>query len=130
MPSQCRHFPRPVSLLGVEEARFDSVYIRQRHENGQVALRPEISMEIFEGAQEEFSYECKMTHPDGTVQTVEGSPEEINILNPQLWWPNGLGEQPLYQVEVFLKKGEDVLDIWSGRIGLRTMTVRRERSVG
>ena len=61
------------------------------------------------------------------MQTVEGSPEEINILNPQLWWPNGLGAKPLYQVDVFLKKGEDVLDIWSGRIGLRTMTVRREK---
>lgn len=118
---------RPVSLLGVEEARFDSVYLRQRHENGQVTLVPEVSMELLEGSQEELTYELKVTHPDGTVQTAEGSPEELQIQNPQLWWPNGLGEQPLYQVEVFLKKGDRVLDTWSGRIGLRTMTVRREK---
>ena len=27
---------------------------------------------------------------------------KVEIPEPILWWPNGYGEQPLYQVEVFL----------------------------
>lgn len=49
------------------------------------------------------------------------------IENPRLWWPNGYGEQPLYLVEAELLKDGKVLDSWSGRIGLRTMSVHREK---
>jgi beta-mannosidase len=40
--------------------------------------------------------------------------------NPQLWWPNEMGEQPLYDFEVVLKKGERVLDTKKFKSGLRT----------
>ena len=38
-------------------------------------------------------------------------PDEMEIENPQLWWPNGLGEQPLYQVQVDLKAGDKIVPI-------------------
>ena len=44
-----------------------------------------------------------------------------------LWWPNGYGSQPLYQTQVFLKKGEEILDRKEYRIGLRTITVSTEK---
>ena len=52
---------------------------------------------------------------------------EITIENPQLWWPNGLGDQPLYHVEVSLGSSQEVYDSWRRRIGLRTMTVVRKK---
>ena len=46
----------------------------------------------------------------------------IRIEAPKLWWPNGLGEQPLYTVKVELVAGDgEVLDTWERRIGLRKM---------
>ncbi|MGN0747322.1 MAG: glycoside hydrolase family 2 protein, partial [Aristaeellaceae bacterium] len=46
---------------------------------------------------------------------------------PQLWWPNGYGAQPLYTVLAELVCEGEVVDTWQRRIGLRTMTMRREK---
>ncbi len=50
---------------------------------------------------------------------------ELQVENPQLWWPNGYGEQPLYTVKASLVENEtgEVLDQELRRIGLRTVTV-------
>lgn len=54
----------------------------------------------------------------------------VTVPDPKLWWPNGYGEQALYQAEVILlSKGENPskpLDIWQQRIGLRTLTVNTD----
>lgn len=54
--------------------------------------------------------------------------DTITVHHPRLWWPNGFGEQPLYRAEVTLLDEEgNVLDKWSRRIGLRTLTVNTEK---
>ena len=54
--------------------------------------------------------------------------DTVTVHNPKRWWPNGYGEQPLYRAEVTLVDGDgQMLDIWSRRIGLRTMTMNREK---
>lgn len=56
----------------------------------------------------------------------------LTITDPQLWWPNGYGEQPLYQVKALLVpvtdsgKDTETLDTWQKRIGLRTVTVNTD----
>lgn len=49
------------------------------------------------------------------------------IDEPRLWWPAGYGEQPLYRVEVILYHGDRVLDTWTRRIGLRTLTISQQK---
>lgn len=54
--------------------------------------------------------------------------DTITVKQPRRWWPNGFGEQPLYRAEVALLDEEgNVLDRWSRRIGLRTLTVNTEK---
>lgn len=129
---------RPVLLLGFDEARIDSVYVTQKHEEGKVTLGFEIEIEDYPEIEnyleenENLSYHVTITDPAGTSFTTEDSPEEIIIENPQLWWPNGYGEQNLYRVDVALftkteDGGEKELDCWSRRIGLRTMTMHIEK---
>ena len=54
----------------------------------------------------------------------------LTVTNPQLWWPNGYGDQALYQAKVLLvPETEDAgepLDSWQKKIGLRTMTVNTD----
>ena len=53
---------------------------------------------------------------------------KIEIKDPKLWWPNGYGKQPLYEIEVILKDDSGaVLDTWKRRIGLRTSTVSTKK---
>ena len=47
----------------------------------------------------------------------------VSIDDPELWWPRGHGEQPLYRVEVVLSAKSGTIDTWSGRIGFRTVRI-------
>ncbi|SHF28879.1 beta-mannosidase [Chryseobacterium takakiae] len=49
------------------------------------------------------------------------------IFNPELWQPNGRGKQKLYDFEVSLKRGIDILDKKAERIGLRTIELVQEK---
>ena len=142
---------RDVALLGVRKSRFDSVYIRQIHEEGRVTLDFDIVLEQFgevsgtvgEGMpQEGFEagrIRITVTDPEGRIfQTGdrdgisgEGQDYSLVIENPMLWWPRGYGEQPLYHVRAELLDRDDPdgkpLDIWERRIGLRSMTVNTQK---
>lgn len=52
---------------------------------------------------------------------------ELAVPDPQLWWPNGLGAQPLYELRLELLSPEGrVLDRREARIGLRRVELVRE----
>ena len=136
---------RPVLLLGMEETRIDSVYITQKHEDGKVELYFDVEANDGAGTQEypigkcskmaagtdeigsNLVYRVKVTDPLGRTVTADHSPASALIEDPMLWWPNGYGEQYLYTVEVTLLKGKKILDTWERRIGLRTLTMHREK---
>ena len=112
---------RSISILGIQTARIRDVYVKQHHEGGKVTLEVDTHITEITGS---APVTVKVTAPDGTVFTAQGEKALIEIENPQLWWPNGLGEQPLYTVEVTLGNG---LDSWCRRVGLRTLTVTRKK---
>ena len=61
-------------------------------------------------------------------ESTEDGWDTITMQNPKRWWPNGYGNQPLYRAQVTLLDAQGtVLDVWSRRIGLRTMTVNTEQ---
>ncbi len=103
---------RPVSLLGVDAARFDNVVCTQNDEQGKVTLNFQADIELLgaerlhrlggNGAQKDadrleqegMELHITVTAPDGTAQKVETGRMQTVIENPQLWWPNGFGDQP------------------------------------
>ena len=116
---------RPVFLLGVDGARLSSVHIRQHHQHGRVKLS--VQPELDYVTAQDITYTVELTDPQGRVSRYEESPREILIEHPQLWWPHGYGEQPLYTLKVTAFSQGKELDSWQRRIGLRTMTICREK---
>lgn len=57
---------------------------------------------------------------------VEKYSVDFEILNPQLWWTNGLGEQHLYNITGEINVGGGV-DEATARIGIRTLELVREK---
>lgn len=111
---------RPIFLRTWDTARLENALMLQAHHDGvvDVTIRPEITGES--------AWSAEITAPDGEVIIIPettAAEQVIAIQNPQLWWPNGLGKQPLYRVTVRLATGDT--RVW--RIGLRTMTVSREK---
>ena len=116
---------RDIELIGADTAMLRDVSVLQDHEGGRVRLNVVSRTEkLSEG---ETGITVTVTAPDGQTFTAEGANCSLTIDNPQLWWPAGYGDQPLYDVEVTLSGPEGVLDTWKKRIGLRTMTIRREK---
>lgn len=119
---------RQVYLVSGDVARIDSVYITQKHD-GNVTLSFDVTEELFTDDQDTKTSIC-VTSPDGekfTIDDTEKEGYEICINKPQLWWPNGYGKQPLYDVSVCIyDKNGKLLDTWNKRIGLRTMTVNTD----
>lgn len=111
---------RPIFLRTLDTARLENALMLQAHHDGvvDVTIRPEIAGES--------AWSAEITAPDGEVIIIPettAAEQVVRIKNPQLWWPNGLGKQPLYRVTVRLATGDTRM--W--RIGLRTMTVSREK---
>lgn len=122
---------RDVSLLYVGEARFDNIYVTQQHDDDGVLLDFDVTIELFSET-EDSSAMVSVTAPDGTVYTTEKTEDDgdyrIRIQNPQLWWPRGYGEQPLYTARAELHAADGtLLDVWEKRIGLRTLTVNTDK---
>lgn len=111
---------RPIFLRTWDAARLENALMLQAHHDGvvDVTIRPEIAGES--------AWAAEITAPDGEVIIIPettATEQVITIEHPQLWWPNGLGKQPLYRVTVRLATG----DTRTWRIGLRTMTISREK---
>lgn len=136
---------KAVKLAGFCDARLDSVYVTQKHENEQVSVRLNIDVDrigeehILRFGRDDdrlagLSLTAVLTDPFGKSCAL--SPRELlegfQVENPQLWYPNGYGPQPLYTLEVRLfsdsvSPGQPVLlDQKKQRMGLRTMTICRE----
>ena len=60
--------------------------------------------------------------------TAAAQPADLSlpIPQPQLWWPNGYGAQPLYRIVVSLWRGEVEVDRRDYQVGLRTVELRQE----
>ncbi len=115
---------RDIELMAYDHARIRDVSIRQHHQNGQASLTIETHIEG--SCSKNLNVDIRITGPDGEEYSGRGNKCEIVIEDPKLWWPAGLGSQPLYRVDAVLSLDGRILDQWSGRIGLRTLTVSRD----
>ncbi len=122
---------RSVSLVAFDTARLAGVHIRQAHDAGRVTLRVRPEIERANAAALQVRVRVRFDDAVVASATVAWSrhaavPVEVAVDNPQLWWPNGLGAQPLYTVEVdLLDKQGAVLDTAARRVGLRTLRLDR-----
>jgi len=145
-----------VRVEGWSRARLADVALSQTVENGRATVRARIlAVSTPPGLESAGMLEAllRVEHPDGRIDVARarlaavataadakrerlaegdaaggdlGADLEIEIPDPQLWWPNGLGAQPLYRVDVELFDGERRLDGQSVRMGLRTIELRRD----
>ncbi|MCX7006093.1 MAG: hypothetical protein NTY53_02400 [Kiritimatiellaeota bacterium] len=114
-----------ISLVGYDTARLDGVLVLQDHKQpGQVGLEIQVTAEGDAPAAQ-----VQVVAPNGeilgpekaTLSKGKGS-VKITVGKPQLWWPAGMGAQPLYTVKTMLLTADGrPLDSSTKRIGLRTL---------
>ncbi len=121
---------KDIRLEGRSNARMADVHLRQQHNAGVVTVMATVALEQWDAVP--LKLLLRVTAPDGTTQqtqvAIAGHTQTLalQVKNPQLWWPNGYGEQPLYTVDVLLLAEGNVCDAAHYRLGLRTLELRRE----
>lgn len=114
---------KEVRLEFYDGAKLQYVYPVQKHENGSVYLT--INAELIHEDGAAHTLVCELTDPNGKTRTAASAGEKlfIEIDDPMIWWPNGLGDQPLYNLKTTLYINGKVQNTLNQRIGLRTVTV-------
>lgn len=108
-----------IMLLGINGSRIEDVHIAQDHTDG-------VKLTVCVSQSKNADVRITLTDPDGRSASLENG-TAYTVEQPQLWWPNGLGKQPLYTVKVELVENGEILETQEKRIGLRTMTVERKK---
>ncbi len=98
------------------DAKINDFYVTQKHSKNAVNLSVEVNNSLPSRVTNKFY----LITPDN--EKIEFK-NKIKIENPQIWWPNNLGEQPLYNVVVELYYKQELVDTMTRRIGLRTLTM-------
>lgn len=62
-------------------------------------------------------------------QTKDITMDPVRLDNPELWWPNGYGEQHLYDVEVAFATDGKISDVKKVRSGVREMSYTLENGI-
>jgi len=122
---------RSVSVLAFAKVRVKDVLTRQDFSAaGIVGLEvavtterydPELHLEILV----RVCYKGNILHEARDILDKDETVLRLAIKNPQLWWPAGLGEQPLYEVTVDILAGRACHEHISRRIGLRHFSVEQ-----
>ena len=114
-------FAGKVELIPVNVARLDYITCTQEHSKRRCELTVTAEVTSPKGGMTDVEFRCggavkklRVKFPAGTSKISE----TFVISRPQLWWPAGMGEQPLYHVGVSVD-GQKL----SRKVGLRTVTV-------
>lgn len=122
---------KDIEIIAYNTARIDDCLLKQRH--GRKKVRLEIDTEIEKVSRKSTSLEVVVKYKNKTIasNTCAFSGKRcrlsVTIENPKLWWPNGMGKQPLYDVSIRLKDAPGYcIDELVKRIGLRKLELRQK----
>ncbi|MCR6656031.1 MAG: glycoside hydrolase family 2 protein [Opitutus sp.] len=112
---------RDIRLESWSGNRLESVRVTQDHSrDGVVVLN--LAAEL---ARPTKNVALRWTLSLDGEEVAAGEGNRIDVPNPQLWWPNGQGAQPLYTLRVEARAGDAEIGSWERRIGLRTIVLDR-----
>ncbi|MCA9744416.1 glycoside hydrolase family 2 protein, partial [candidate division KSB1 bacterium] len=118
---------QPIRLRAYPGLRIKDFRVAQKHDDGDVWL--DFSAEVERWSPAEYEITVSVTCPDGDSHFIKLDGEgqaRFEVPAPQLWWPRGLGEQPLYRIEVSARCDGQIADQRHFHVGLRTLELQRE----
>jgi len=97
---------------------------------GEARVSARVTAHVLVDAPEGARVRAELVDPAGLpaasgTSVVTGGEAAITLLvvDPELWWPVGMGAQPLYRIQVELEHEGAVLDVAAARLGLRSVAL-------
>lgn len=122
---------KPVNLVAWDNARIEDLQIKQNKlskENADLSAVVEVISATETDAVVEVENDKKIV-ASKQVKLIKGVNKvslDFAIANPKVWFPVGLGEQPLYTFKARLSVNKKTIDEQSKRTGLRTLELRQK----
>lgn len=117
-----------ICLEGSEVVQIEQVKIEQIHSANNVEIHAAVEVVQVSTEDRPIFALLKLTELGGreflykTQMKSDNMDLLVTVNNPQLWWCNGLGGQPLYDLTItVLDDTDQELDQWSRKIGLRSL---------
>ncbi len=127
---------KDIRLEAYTTARLTEVFLQQEHNGEIVSVKVILNLErwsddLLEAILQITTPQGEILQKGAIISNQDQVKIKIQVPQPQLWMPNGYGNQPLYQAQIFLvKAGEPVeksLDQRKLQIGLRTIELKQEK---
>jgi len=117
---------RPVTLKEQPANRIEHPFIATRSIEGSMRLSFEVGNPKTSGTLKlrvsPYNFKGEKQHYEFELKNRKGKLYlDFNIDKPQLWWPNDLGDQPLYKAEIFLSSNGNIVDSHQVVFGIRTI---------
>ncbi|MCL4395374.1 MAG: glycoside hydrolase family 2 protein [Chloroflexi bacterium] len=120
---------KDIRLEGHTQARIEDVHLRQFRAGEAATVTANLSIQRW--GETPLTAVLRIVSPTkevfetSAVIAGDAAAMQLTIPQPQLWWPAGYGDQPLYDAQITLYAGDPVasavLDRRAYRIGLRTV---------
>ncbi|MCC5875988.1 MAG: glycoside hydrolase family 2 protein, partial [Candidatus Sumerlaeia bacterium] len=107
---------------------IEDLYISQVHRENAVHLTTHVATSSPGAKAVRLTVSLKGRELAAGTVSIEGTKGtmELAIREPALWWPSGMGNQPLHDVRCELMgEGDTILDVRTCRIGLRELRLDR-----
>jgi beta-mannosidase len=122
---------KPVKLQAWSAARLENAYIVT---NEATTTQAKLTLHLDVESTEAGELQVELFQNDKLLQsfpfqTTQGNQHKLfsfTIENPELWWPNEMGEQNLYDYEIHLKNDSELLDSKKITTGIKTVQIVQE----
>ena len=121
---------RTISIQASSGPRISGLRIEQEHLDGGVDVRAVVDIDGAQSVTVRATLSLEGRDIVQTTATPDSTLSEVVLHvatdEVRLWWPNGMGDQPLYECRVdLLSEDGSVADSTTRRIGLRTIKLDR-----
>ena len=124
---------RKIELVAYSTARISNVLIKQDHASKN-EVRLSVDLKVDKITKGNLFADIKVLRKQEVITDAKATLSHIKqcvdlqVRNPELWWPNNMGNQPLYTVVVEISDADGrIIDSVTKRIGLRTLRLDRHK---
>ncbi|MGH7600418.1 MAG: glycoside hydrolase family 2 protein, partial [bacterium] len=126
---------RSIRLEGYRHLRINHLFAEVKLDANlqSASVSTKFEVEKFSHLEAEFLVEISGPHFQASKQirfSDNNLTSDFVIDQPQLWWPNGYGAQPLYVLKVTASVNGEIVDEHTTRFGIRRLELRREKDAG
>lgn len=126
---------RPVKLRICNAAKIENVWFRTSLSEDHTKAKADIAVQLIPQSDFKGEIEAVLSRNGKDYKVAQnivlqkGEAQktlhlQIDVANPELWWPSGLGDHPLYNLTLKIKNKKTVQDTYSERVAIREVVVK------